>query len=1343
MFDDSIICPYSGLRSFSEEESIFFKGRDKQIDQITSLLEKNKFLMVTGASGEGKSSLVYAGMIPNARAGFFKAKYNNWQVVDFRPERTPLINLSKAIASKLNYDSHETVETELHRGYSALVELYKNSNWYYDEKDTNWQSKSDDDKVASKRQSANLLIIVDQFEEFFTNPENYTRNSPSEDSQVTLNLLLETAKIALAEDLPIYVVCTMRSDYIGQCSAFRGLPEAIGFSQFFVPRLKRNELKLIIEEPAHLNGNSISQRLTERLLYDLSEGIDQLPILQHALSHIWHAADNGKEELDLIHYALVGGMPATDLPDEDKARFRDWFKSLPAYQRSLYHSPGIKRILEIHANQLYEGAFSYYKKQHGNTDILLHEVKNVVALTFACLTKIDDSRAVRNRMTLEEITGIINKPHITIQVVNDILKIFREQDNSFVRPFISEDDATLQLEPNTVLDITHESLIRNWDQLNKWANKEYEYYVTFLDFKKQLNRWLESDRSRDYLLPIGPLSYFENWEEQCKPNKYWIKRYKDNTEDSQAVLDTSENLLLDAHDFLKKSNRKVIIARTFMKYGANRIAAILAISVVFLLSGFYFYDAETKRNEHVIKSTIVKAKSLQASKDIPYDVKTFHLLIEERRDPGSLIGYITSLTDKEKQLDIARESYNNLLSFDKKFNGTLKGQLTSFIGEHLEDYKSQIEKDNSISELNTLVSNLAYDFYYNSQPEVFELIKNINQAIYESILLELKGEKKFSAGDINRALQSYLTFNNPATEEVNAVLDLLSPFAAEGSLATFNKIYPKDESEPNGRIQLGYNGGYHSIASLYAVLGDNTGLLRALDSLDITKDYYTGIPYNNSANLIGYLYQYNHQSDVSSIVKYVASKSEKSELDVMMDLIDRTGYLKYLYSSNLNNQVSESNAGFFGPNLNFLSLENVAEVFNETAKIISFVKNNNERNYLIAMLNKQEATFKHKYIFDREIEVDENELTSILNSSMESFKRVTEEYLAEEITVNYTYYGGGPRERKMSRKELYIYPDYMQGYMSNTYHSTLFLNYLQNEDLLPELYTSTKDLNLLNYYISNYYEVYSFFFETTYRNDPQLRSSDLERIKSFITNHVASNDFDFNLINMVLANSYFEVGDKDKALAFYQELNLADYQRTAKQFEYLNESFFLNQVRDLAINLASSGMFVEASEQIESMSRPSHKILGYLFLGGNLYKQNYNPLAFDYLDSAYSIIKTIKERDLRFREDYRSNQVFILGSIGGSNVSSLSKRIMKGIHELNKPFNMIYLVGGYAYGGDYYQATQAIHNSSTEFFEMLSYIQILYYDLNTKESDSNKELWSGMDKYFDQDLNYKFNTRGL
>ena len=172
------------------------------------------------------------------------------------------------------------------------------------------------EKLHLKREAANLIILVDQFEEFFTNPENYHKGVPSRDANLVLNLLLETARIALEEDLPIYIVFTMRSDYIGQCAAFRGLPEYIGFSQFFVPRLNRTQLQQVIEEPAILSGNRITRRLTERLIHDLTEGVDQLPILQHALNQVWHAADNGKEEMDLIHYAMVGGMPVNELPDE-------------------------------------------------------------------------------------------------------------------------------------------------------------------------------------------------------------------------------------------------------------------------------------------------------------------------------------------------------------------------------------------------------------------------------------------------------------------------------------------------------------------------------------------------------------------------------------------------------------------------------------------------------------------------------------------------------------------------------------------------------------------------------------------------------------------------------------------------------------------------------------------------------------------------------------------------------------------------------------------------------------------------------------------------------------------
>lgn len=229
------ICPYTGLRSFTEEESLYFKGREDDIDQATAQLQRNKFLMLTGASGDGKSSLVYAGIIPNARSGFLKSKYSHWCIADFRPERTPLQNLVTAIARQLDIPNQSTVQAELNHGFSALVDLYKNSKRYLDTESVAWLKADDAAKAGLKRGAGNLIILVDQFEEFFTNPENYHHGSPSKEANLVLNILLETTRIALEEDLPIYVIFTMRSDYIGQCAAFRGLPEYIGFSSFLFP----------------------------------------------------------------------------------------------------------------------------------------------------------------------------------------------------------------------------------------------------------------------------------------------------------------------------------------------------------------------------------------------------------------------------------------------------------------------------------------------------------------------------------------------------------------------------------------------------------------------------------------------------------------------------------------------------------------------------------------------------------------------------------------------------------------------------------------------------------------------------------------------------------------------------------------------------------------------------------------------------------------------------------------------------------------------------------------------------------------------------------------------------
>jgi len=648
------ICPYPGLRPFTEKESIFFKGRDVHIGQVIAQLEEKKFVMLTGASGDGKSSLVYAGVIPEARAGFFKAKFNNWIIADFRPERTPLKNMGFALRSQLELDPDE-VSKELNYGFSALVNLYKSTPYHLDYNSDVWKKADEDTKKTLKSKAANLFILVDQFEEFFTNPENYSHGKPSKQSQTVVNIILETAKIALEQDLPIYIICTMRSDYIGQCAAFRGLPEYIGFSQFFVPRLSRKEIYQVIEEPALLSGNTISQRLVEVLINEMSEGFDQLPVLQHTLNRVWNTADQGKVEMDLIHLAKLAGIPSDYLPEKDQLQFKEWKKTLPEFKKKYLKEPSLSKVLAAHANELYE-------TDHKTGMVSQEDAKLIIKTAFQCLTKMDEDRAVRNRMTLQEITDILNQPHINTKTVGGVLNIFREQGNTFINPFVTDTPESKDLQTATVLDITHESLIRNWDLLRTWAEEDYRNWQNFQDFNKQLQRWVDSGKSGGYLLPIGPLTFFESWYKTCKPNKHWFARYDEREMPVEEKLKDAEETLNNAKEFIKRSARKLFVSRTVMKYGANRIAAAFAILALLITCTYYYYDYYIKWNDYVIEDIIQKGTTLLTSNKIKTKNKAHFLVNCERLNPGSFKEILNGLADS-LAFDIAVRTFRSVENY--------------------------------------------------------------------------------------------------------------------------------------------------------------------------------------------------------------------------------------------------------------------------------------------------------------------------------------------------------------------------------------------------------------------------------------------------------------------------------------------------------------------------------------------------------------------------------------------------------------------------------------------------------------------------------------------------------
>jgi hypothetical protein len=123
-----------------------------------------------------------------------------------------------------------------------------------------------------------------------------------------VNRLLEARADA---SCPVYVVLTMRSDFLGECAQFFGLPEAINKGQYLVPRMSRDERRAAILGPASVGGVEIAPVLLTRLVNDVGDNPDQLSILQHALNRTWarwQQETGGKGPLELRHYEAIGTM---------------------------------------------------------------------------------------------------------------------------------------------------------------------------------------------------------------------------------------------------------------------------------------------------------------------------------------------------------------------------------------------------------------------------------------------------------------------------------------------------------------------------------------------------------------------------------------------------------------------------------------------------------------------------------------------------------------------------------------------------------------------------------------------------------------------------------------------------------------------------------------------------------------------------------------------------------------------------------------------------------------------------------------------------------------------------
>ena len=492
--------PYVGLRPFDEKDALIFFGRDHHVrDLLAKLGNQQRFISVLGASGTGKSSLVRAGLIPALHRGALASVGFQWKVYTFKPGDAPLHNLVHALTEDPRWIDNNTDRATAEASLCSLLAVSPLA------------------LTEQYRQRAEcfgneaLLLVVDQFEEIFR-----YRQKNSDEAEAFIQLLLRTA----SEDVPIYVVMTMRSDFLGNCVAFFGLPEAINSGLYLTPRLGPDPLKSIIASPLALVGGDIDLVLVTRLINTLG-GDDELPILEHALLRMWnHAKDAGRNRIDMLDFEAV---------------------CAPHHSEQAGNAAKVVFTIDNHAS-------SIFATLTGKQQLLAQQM-------FLALVENRDGRDVRRPQTMQQLTDLLGKDvHSDLQT---ILDKFRVEQVGFLLPPFHE-----PIHAETQIDISHESLFRQWHLFQQWLKEEA------LDIS-ELREWQQRALRQHYgggWLDENDCIRAQRWRDRVHSRtdpQLWVTRYVNERVFSHvdAYIETSMHRLNQAkieHERLKQEKNEAV-----------------------------------------------------------------------------------------------------------------------------------------------------------------------------------------------------------------------------------------------------------------------------------------------------------------------------------------------------------------------------------------------------------------------------------------------------------------------------------------------------------------------------------------------------------------------------------------------------------------------------------------------------------------------------------------------------------------------------------------------------------------------------------------------------------------
>ncbi len=275
--------PYLGLRKFEVDDKDRFFGRDNWIIELTDYLNQKNVLLLLGASGSGKSSLVQAGLIPKLKDNLGANKLVN---LTFVPDVNPfesfygclLANRYKQYQAKLAQAVKEDTLIKVVEG------LKNNSDLWF--------------------------IFIDQFEELFT-------RTPKTERDIFIKSLIKLIENENNNNL-VKIVMTMRADFLDKLSPYPSLGKIHDQYSKMLTDMDESELRLAIAEPAARNGVIFEKGLINQIIADFYEQAGSLPLLQYTLDLLWEKDHIQERVLNIKTYQEIGGVTGALEKQADK-----------------------------------------------------------------------------------------------------------------------------------------------------------------------------------------------------------------------------------------------------------------------------------------------------------------------------------------------------------------------------------------------------------------------------------------------------------------------------------------------------------------------------------------------------------------------------------------------------------------------------------------------------------------------------------------------------------------------------------------------------------------------------------------------------------------------------------------------------------------------------------------------------------------------------------------------------------------------------------------------------------------------------------------------------------------